>query len=535
MYSNMLTCFKKKSIDQSSVGFHINASYWRRFLSLSNRMRYTQTELDFWSYFKLMHHEAPVRLLSGVGQFMAGLKGEPGSQSPDELKITIPIPSLRVRKDHGASSANFKVSPGFTEDSFQILKECNFKTVNLGFDEKKLADGCRLVKTTDEVSGLTTFSSLGDIDYFFPEINSVKDNYMSNLNHHYNLSLSDMKIEGTPYLIQLLDNLTLVENTLLRTVKKLKDSGKTDTVVLPREVARLVGVQSSIRDIISLQNAEEFDELKFKTVINKATESLLRPATHILVVMANNVYGLKKGSHSTSIPLLWVRSGKGVQVKREYRFLVNKVKKKLASLDIACVCLSGDTANHGILLNLNSGEPNNWIGLKRSLYIECRKKTVKVLKREIKQFENTPAPSLDGEFTKIQSLIFPELGDFCDFQIEKIIGESTLKEYQHDQVNRHSGNIISRVRSRRLNTENEKKREKLELVETLASYLIKDKLKSFNSQSAFKCPLVLPYQEFEESSPIELCGLLDKTLVGGKLGKQFSDKLIFQQISKILN
>ena len=174
---NLLECLRTNKVDQNSIAYKIHASFFRKLLVLSNRMRYTDDEYIFWNFFRLLCRESPIRILAGIGYHGASLKGEMGSQNPDGLKIHLAIPSLVERKKHPSSMNHFKVKPGFIEESFEILKENKILVVNLCFDEKSLSQGTQLIKNTDKQSGLLSFSSLGDADYFFSPINKQKKTY----------------------------------------------------------------------------------------------------------------------------------------------------------------------------------------------------------------------------------------------------------------------------------------------------------------------------------------------------------------------
>ena len=159
---NMLNVIAKGTVDHTSIGFHLNASYWRRLTVASNRMRYRDCEKEFWTYMKLMCHEQPIRLLSGTANYGAGLQGEIGSQRPEDANITLAIPSLNTRKHHISSSNRFEVCPGFIKESFETLKKNNVEYVNIGIDEKTLAEGVVIETQTDE-NGIHTFHTCGDV------------------------------------------------------------------------------------------------------------------------------------------------------------------------------------------------------------------------------------------------------------------------------------------------------------------------------------------------------------------------------------
>ena len=525
---NMLICFKK-NLDQSTLGFAINSSYWRRYRVPSNRMRYTETEKDFWPFYKLMVHEQAVRILSGPGNYLGATRGFIGSQSPEDLEINLAIPNLRSRKTYFTSTNNFVVKPGFIESSFETLKKTNIKVVNIGMDEKKIADGIVLEKEVDENTGIYKYSSIGDIDYGLPDLNSYKDNILADLNHWSNKEINKETLENAKIFLESLETeLAKSETKHENAVDELKKKGKTNTVTLPREYHRLTRVRCSrneVKDLIeSLCNLDsltpqdpatgsarssqdhvtgsvrssldpttgsawssqdpatgsarssldpatgsvrssldpatgsarssqdpatgsarsshdpatgssrttDFDveiTLKFKSIIESATVCLLRPATHIFVIMANNAYGLKKGTHTSAIPLLYVRSGAGVKIKGEYLSLINQTITKLKELGITVICRSGDTAMHGILLKLRDGSPNNLIGLKNDIYSSWKKKSVKTLLAELRKRNQTNEGIPRPDHSKIKEIFFEELGDFRDNTIPEVIGVEILNEY----------------------------------------------------------------------------------------------------------
>ena len=132
-------------------------------------------------------------------------------------------------------------------------------------------------------------------------------------------------------------------------------------------------------------NHEPIDHLEvsmiFKNCIEDSTRELLVPAQHIFVLTANSVYGRKERDHICDLPVFYARTGQGVSVDNDVRFMVDETKKKLLEQNISVVCVSADTANHNILLTTNDGLPNNPIGLKRQVFAKNSQSVTKTMER----------------------------------------------------------------------------------------------------------------------------------------------------------
>ena len=168
---NMLKAICSETVDFSSVGFKIAASYFRRLTVPSNRMRYSDEEKEFWNFYRLLNGESSVRILRGMANYGSTYGG---SQDPKDCNINLAVPSLSVRKSHGSSAHLVKLEPGFIESSFIALNDAGISIVNLSLDEKSLSPGVKIVENVDPISATVEFQVYGDVDYAFPNINEKK-------------------------------------------------------------------------------------------------------------------------------------------------------------------------------------------------------------------------------------------------------------------------------------------------------------------------------------------------------------------------
>ena len=437
---NMLNVIAKGNVDHTTIGFKLNSSYWRRLTVASNRMRYHESEKQFWSYLKLMCHEQPIRLLSGTANFGAGLRGQMGSQQPEDANITLAIPSLNTRKHHSSSSNRFKVCPGFIEESFQKLKETNVEYVNIGIDEKSLAEGVILETEMDD-NGRHNFKTFGDVDYAFEDINQKRDEIIGDLQHFYNQELDHETLnESLQYLQRLLEGVQKLKDQHTKSITDMRKKDKQNTATLPRMVLRQKKCIQSIAEIEDLQvtfsgSVHDFDlyDVQFKSCILDASHCLLQPATHLAVVMANNLFGRIEGSHTDSVPLLYIRSGTGVKIDNEYKFVIDKTRQKLKSLGITVVNVGADTAMHPLLLLNREGKPSNLVGLKNKIFSQFKKKALKTIKKElVNRRRGIRIRLAPPDYSVIEDQIFPELGDMLisdDSDVEAVIG---AQEFQRN-------------------------------------------------------------------------------------------------------
>ena len=437
---NMLNVIAKGTVDHTSIGFHLNASYWRRLTVASNRMRYRDCEKEFWTYMKLMCHEQPIRLLSGTANYGAGLQGEIGSQRPEDANITLAIPSLNTRKHHISSSNRFEVCPGFIKESFETLKKNNVEYVNIGIDEKTLAEGVVIETQTDE-NGIHTFHTCGDVDYYFEDINQKRDKILGELCKFYNRQINQQNLDASLHYLQTLyDKVQTLKETHTKAIGEMRKKDKQNTATLPRLVLRQKKCIQSLTEIEELQSVlsdfvEDFEllDVQFKTCILDASHCLLQPATHIAVVMANNLFGRTEGSHTDSVPLLYIRSGTGVKVDHEYKFIIDKTRVKLHSMGITVVNVGADTAMQQLLLFNRDGKPSNLVGLKNKIYSQFKKKSEKTIKKELANRRRRIRIRFDPpDYAVIENQIFPELGDIQisdDVHVEEVIG---VEEFQRN-------------------------------------------------------------------------------------------------------
>ena len=119
-----------------------------------------------------------------------------------------------------------------------------------------------------------------------------------------------------------------------------------------------------VSGILNLKSCQQNSYDTYQEVIRVATRNLLRPAFQLLVFVCNAVEGMKAGQHVSDVPVLYVRVGKGMSIKKEVKLLLELTKTELARNGIKVVCVSGDTAQHPILLHRENGDTNNIAGLK---------------------------------------------------------------------------------------------------------------------------------------------------------------------------
>ena len=196
-----------------------------------------------------MHGEGPIRTLYGQGNVGALEKGEIGSFSNETMNINFAIPSLRQRKKASSSMTKFVVSPGFIEKSIEILVDEKMTLLNLGLDEKFLSEGIELVENILD-DGRTVFTSIGDVDYFFSEINQAKETLLNDLNKHYNTAMTAQSLYGSfLYLSQLKIELSGRIPDLQKSVDSLKQNQVVRKTSLVKLNSRINKIESSIRDI----------------------------------------------------------------------------------------------------------------------------------------------------------------------------------------------------------------------------------------------------------------------------------------------
>ena len=127
------------------------------------------------------------------------------------------------------------------------------------------------------------------------------------------------------------------------------------------------------------------------------------------------------------------RSGNGVQVKSLYKYLIEKTITKLPELKIVVLNVGADTAMHGLLVWTKDKKTNNLIGIKNYIYSFWKKNGVKNLQKELikrlPEEEAREARLNRPEYSKMNTIVFRELGDFRDDQILSIIGEETLENF----------------------------------------------------------------------------------------------------------
>ena len=175
-------------------------------------------------------------------------------------------------------------------------------------------------------------------------------------------------------------------------------------------------------------------EERVKEVIRKAVISLRQPALHVLVVVANSVFGKEKG-HVSDVPIFYCRTGRGCRVKQEISYIIKSCIQYLANQSIKVVCVSADTANHNITHVNWDGEPNNIVGLKfaeRSKYFVSSKYAVdellKVLPKSEEEFRasNIPGtwtfkPKEPEDWSDVLNIEFRQMGDFTDEEAIEVL------------------------------------------------------------------------------------------------------------------
>ena len=241
---NMLKAICSETVDFSSVGFKIEASYFRRLTVPSNRMRYSDEEKEFWNFYRLLNGESSVRILRGMANYGSTYGG---SQDPKDCNINLAVPSLSVRKSHGSSAHLVKLEPGFIESSFTALNDAGISIVNLSLDEKSLSPGVKIVENVDPISATVEFQVYGDVDYAFPNINEKKMHLVQNLTHWYNNGI--LSNEALVYLCNLEIRLKELLITTEKSIKGLKAKQRKNSVTIAREFANISNITSCLKDI----------------------------------------------------------------------------------------------------------------------------------------------------------------------------------------------------------------------------------------------------------------------------------------------
>jgi len=244
---NLLRSIQSKTIDMSNIGFKIAASLFRRKMYPSNEMRYYPDEKLYWNFFRNLHREAPIRTLSGRGNYGSiGL----GKYAPEDADINLAIPSLKTRKEDPSAISQFKTKPGFVESSVEALLKANITDVSLSLDEKSLSQGVMLIEPTTVEE---EFSLVGDVDYFFPEINQHKDELLYHLNYWQKISPVQHVKDAFLHLSSLVNK--LYERKLLtrKKLRHLKSNTKQNITSITKESSNLAVLDSCLRDVFALK------------------------------------------------------------------------------------------------------------------------------------------------------------------------------------------------------------------------------------------------------------------------------------------
>ena len=86
-------------------------------------------------------------------------EGKCGDQAPGDAKITLAVPSRTMRDKSRSSFSQHKIAPGFIEEGILKLVETKSQVINLGFDEKSLAEGKRMIDDEHDEHGKVNFKA----------------------------------------------------------------------------------------------------------------------------------------------------------------------------------------------------------------------------------------------------------------------------------------------------------------------------------------------------------------------------------------